>query len=81
MVDDIKRKLVVKCRRCGAVCTGKTNYSDEFVHNEAIGHRTTIHRCDYGGIGIADMIGFETDEDKMKRECMEVLNENNPNII
>ena len=76
------RKLIVKCRRCGEVCLGKEEFSYDFIRANARNVDVrSIHRCTDGGIGLTDVLGFETDGQKMKREAMEVLCENNPNII
>lgn len=82
MTDEVKRRLIVKCRRCRDICLGTEEFSYDFIQANArnIDVRS-IHRCPDGGIGLTDVLGFETEEQKLQREAYEILSENDPNII
>lgn len=81
--------LVYKCRRCGELikntrvpngvialtCIEKTGHTPNGW--DGVATRNSICSCKDGGIGVSDLIGFESDEliEKKRQQRLEFLNE------
>ncbi len=76
----MERNKVYLCRRCRNIFIYSALKTDHEFYEEIVlkdGNVSVPHNCSFGGIGVADLVGYETEKEGRKREMMNILHENN----